>query len=97
MAAWVEHKRAKGKPYKSTQGPQAVLNMLAPFGPFWLSKQIQQSIASNWDGVFEPKDAKGSAPAPVPELDREAELIRQAEERRLKRERWRQEGLDGAA
>jgi hypothetical protein len=57
LTEWLTYKRERGDGYKSSRGPQAVLDDFAAFGIEALKTAIANSIRNNWRGVFPPRSA----------------------------------------
>ena len=51
---WVDHKRSKGKGYKSKKSQEAMLKQKAKLGAARFCEAVQFSIGCNYDGIYEP-------------------------------------------
>ena len=59
--SWLEYKKERKEPYKSQKGLNAFYNKLLDYSkndPDTAKKIIEQSMANNWAGIFELKEAQ---------------------------------------
>jgi hypothetical protein len=59
--SWLEYKKERKEPYKSQKGLNAFYNKLIDYSkndPDTAKKIIEQSMANNWAGIFELKEAQ---------------------------------------
>lgn len=68
MRVWLTYKRERGEGYKPA-GLQALYAKLLQWGPERAMAAVEQSMANNWAGVFEPRNGHAS-PVVVSEPDR---------------------------
>lgn len=85
VADWLAYKTERRETYTKT-GQAGLVKKLAALGPDRAIAAIENSIASNYAGIFEPKTANGSSPgqtfktAHERKLEREAALVARAKE-----------------
>jgi hypothetical protein len=54
LVQWLAYKRERGQAYKTTRGPQMILDEFVEYGPSALCAAVRRSIACNWAGLFAP-------------------------------------------
>lgn len=78
-----------GKPYKSPSAIKGLLNKLKEHGIDTATKMVDQSIANQWQGVFELKGGQGSKEESADEFFSKLEdAIDQATEEHLKQQKY---------
>lgn len=69
---WLKYKRARGESYKSDKSLSLFISNLTKYSGGDISKArriIEQSMANNWAGIFEPKQPAPARGTPQPSLN----------------------------
>jgi hypothetical protein len=56
LTEWLRHKTDKGSPYKSTAGPQKILDHFGRWTPVEFQAAVDASIQNNYQGLFPAKE-----------------------------------------